>query len=249
MNPPHSPYDSICDTDEEAYEKYYSPSVVKDVSDLLNRKNVIGDIANDKVRYYFSHITGVDKQFGRILEAIEECNLKDNTIVVFTSDHGEMMGSHNLLSKDVPFEESIGIPFLIRYPAKLRHRIEDLLLSPVDIMPTFLGLIGLQDKIPEGVQGTDYSPLLLNPDSDIVKPRSALYIFEGDGSIQRRGVRTYRYTMVIEIDRAFKSRKLMLYDNIEDPYQMDNLSAEDLDKKTLDALAWERGYWLNILNL
>lgn len=75
------------------------------------------------------------------------------------------------------------------------------------------------------------------------------YIFEGDGSIQRRGVRTYRYTMVIEIDRAFKSRKLMLYDNIEDPYQMDNLSAEELDKKTLDALAWELGYWLNILNL
>lgn len=245
MNPPHSPYNSIHDTDEEAYEKYYSPSVVKDVSNLLNRKNVTGDIANDKVRYYFSHITGVDKQFGRILEAIEECNIKDNTIVVFTSDHGDMMGSHNLLAKNVPYEESIGIPFIIRYPAKLSHRIEDLLLSPVDIMPTLLGLVGLQGKIPEGVQGTDYSQLLINPDSsDIVKPKSALYIFEGDGSVQMRGVRTNRHTMVIEIDRETNSRKLLLYDNIEDPYQLNNLSVDDLDRETLDFLTGELAYWL-----
>ncbi|MFU0799311.1 MAG: sulfatase [Xylanivirga thermophila] len=249
MNPPHSPYDSVDDTDGEMYEKYYSPSVVKDISDLLNRGNVTGNIAKDKVRYYFSHITGVDRQFGRILDAIDDCKITDNTIVVFLSDHGDMMGSHNLLAKNVPFEESIGVPFIIRYPDKLEHRIEDLLLTPVDIMPTILGLIGLREDIPEDVQGIDYSSLLISPEyCNIKKPESALYIFDAEGDILQRGLRTNRYTMVIECNIKSNTTNIKLYDNIQDPYQMHSLALGDINKETMYFLAKELGYWLKKAN-
>lgn len=222
MNPPHNPYSSLKDTDSDMYHKYYSEEKVPNVRDLFTRPNVPEDArANDWVRYYFSSVSGVDREFGRIMDALEASGEKDNTIVVFSADHGEMMGSHDEGAKNIPQEESYLIPYVIRYPEVLEHRIEDLMFGGPDVMPTLLALSGLSENIPEDLDGTDY---------------------------QRKGVRTERYTFVIEKDTEGQFNKYAIYDNEKDPYQMINLEFDDLDKDTLEFLKTELGYWLKKSN-
>ena len=92
---------------------------------------------------YWGLVTQVDRSVGAILETLETLGLADNTIVVYTSDHGDMMGSHNLLAKTVMYEESVRVPWLIRYPKKMRsQRIYKHPVSHIDMVPTLLDLMG-----------------------------------------------------------------------------------------------------------
>ena len=90
-------------------------------------------------------VTGVDAQFGRILSGQDELDLTDDTSVLFTSDHGDCLGSHEEVSKNNHFEESLRVPFLIRWPGRIPARPDDLLLSVPDIYPTVLELLNLAD--------------------------------------------------------------------------------------------------------
>ena len=160
-NPPHTPNGSLIDCEEEDFRRYAG----RDLKQLLNRPNVDWNgngNGTDAAPYYFAQVTGVDRAFGRILEAIDEAGIRDNTIVVFTSDHGELLCSHGERGKNRIWSESFDIPFILRYPDKIQPQTDDLLLTPVDIMPTLLGL--MQDEgckmqdLPE-MDGTDYSTL------------------------------------------------------------------------------------------
>ena len=174
LNPPHNPYDSEDDCDEVAYREFY-----KDEDDLLVRPNAANheteEQARSRVGYYFANVTGLDKQIARVLRALEEIGEADKTIIVFTSDHGELMGSHGYYGKNRIFEESFCVPFLIKYPGKTDGgRLEDLMISPVDIMPTMLGMMGLGKRIPNTVEGSDYSSELLDGEwTERAKPKSA----------------------------------------------------------------------------
>lgn len=246
-NPPHSPYYSREDTDYEMYDRYYAGR------DLPLRKNfgcadenngiypkgkatpVKGDMQEQR-RVYFSHVSGIDRQFGRLLAALREEGLEEDTVVVFHADHGEMMGSHNLRAKNVLFEEALGIPLLIRYGKKLPHRIEDGLVSGVDIMPTVLGLAGLACAVPPGLHGRDYSPALRGERQ--VWEVSAFYCQE-----REKGVRTDRYSFVIAemADGAFAT---LLFDNQKDPYQCNNLPLAALPGEDREFLLNQLAYWL-----
>ncbi len=174
MNPPHMPYKMVP-------EKYKEPYAGKTEEDLLNRPNVnlAGEtrgsrLARRQIRNYFAMITGVDDQFGRILDALESEGLDEETVVLFTSDHGNCLGCHEEVSKNVHYEESMRVPFLIRWPGKIAPRHDDLLLSTPDIYPTLLDLLGLDDKIPHEVEGTSRAPLLLTGQGE--RPASQLYL-------------------------------------------------------------------------
>ncbi len=132
----------------------------------------------------------------------------------------------------------MNVPFLIRYPGHIDPRIDNLLLSTPDIMPTLLGLCGLE--IPQTVQGTSYADLFTRQTSQMKRPEGALYIKNIDGEKDAkgkvisyfplsRGIKTERYTLALTLDR--KSRKLkeaLLYDDKNDPYQMNPLRVEDM---------------------
>ena len=109
--------------------------------------------AKAQIKNYFAMVTGVDEQFGRIVKALADAGLAGDTIVVFTSDHGNCIGSHNWGTKNVHWEESMRVPFLLRFPGRIAPRKDDLLMSTVDIYPTLLDLMGLADKTPKAVQG------------------------------------------------------------------------------------------------
>ncbi|MDH7571919.1 MAG: sulfatase-like hydrolase/transferase, partial [Armatimonadota bacterium] len=179
-----------------------------------------GNAARESVRDYFAAVSGVDHHFGRLLQALEESGAAENTIVVFTADHGEMMGSHGRMQKGVVYEESFRVPFLIRYPGQLRPGTDSLHLNVTDIMPTLLGLMGLRDRIPAQVEGTDYSHALRTGGGQ--RPASTFFL-TGLGSPDRgvRGVRTDRYTFTVG---AAGSGPVILFDRQNDPYQLENVA-------------------------
>lgn len=251
MNPPHSPYRSLDDCMEQDYALYRD----RTPEQLLIRPNA--DLTRAKVRsaaYYFASVTGVDREFGRILDELHRQGLDKNTIVVFTSDHGETMCSQGTDDpKNSPYTESMNVPFLIRYPQKIRPRVDNLLLSSPDIMPTLAGLCGLQKEIPSTVQGVNYAPLFLGKET-VKRPYGALYLQNVDGEKDinglvtsyfpmTRGIKTERYTLALTIDKKSRTlTKTLLFDDQKDPYQLKNLSPEehpDVMRELLKAMAQE----------
>ncbi len=237
MNPPHHPYSSLDDCMEEDYNLYKD----KPLGELLIRDNADTTMAKAaSAPYYFAQVTGVDREFGRLLQALDSLGLSENTIVVFSSDHGETLCSHGIDDpKNSPYAESTDVPFLIRYPGKLKPRVEELILSSPDIMPTLLGLSGLGQRIPRDVQGSNFADYLLTGKNASFLPKSALYIRNLDGEKdengkvisyfpETRGVKTDRYTLALTIHKETKKLKeVYFFDNLTDPYQLYNLKMDD----------------------
>jgi len=170
----------------------------------------------------------VDEQFGRILAALDEQGLADDTIVVFTSDHGNCLGTHDEISKNNHYEESMRVPLLVRWPGKIRSRQDDLLISYPDIPATMLDLMGFADDIPAGVEGTSHAPLFLSDGGQ--RPTSQLYIWvpSGQPAWGRRGVRTHRYTLMIS-KMPGEPTETVLHDNLADPFQTENIADQNPD--------------------
>lgn len=246
MNPPHSPYRTLNDCMEEDYNLYRK----QPLEQLLVRKNANPKMSKaESVRYYFASVTGVDHAFGMILQALKDAGLDDNTIVVFSSDHGETMCSQNTDDpKNSPYTESMNVPFIIRYGSKLKPHVDNLLLSSPDIMPTMLGMAGLSDKIPADLHGKDYSRLFYSPeDATVKRPDAALYIQNMDGNKDAegnvidyfpssRGLKTHKYTLAVYIDRQYNKNRVLLFDDQNDPYQLHNIADTKEGKATIKQL-------------
>jgi len=125
------------------------------VASLHPRGNVpsgVEPVVRQALARFYGRCAAIDESIGKILAALDKLKLTEDTVVVFTSDCGQQLGSHRLEGGDVAYEESVRIPLAIRYPRKLKPDARDL-ASQVDILPTLLTLCGME--IPEGVQGID----------------------------------------------------------------------------------------------
>jgi len=219
MNPPHTGY-------RQVPQKYVDLYTGKTWKDLLVRPDVKVDsnsavvrAAKNDIKYYFACMSGVDEQIGRVLAALKAEGLENNTLVVFTSDHGNCIGSHNVPTKNVPWDESLIVPFIIRWPGHIQARRDDLLLTPPDIYPTLLDLMGFGGEIPATVQGTSYTSIFR--DGTGHRPASAWYMWVpyGHPDMGRRGVRTPTYTLVWHRESEGPDRA-ELYDDATDPFQL-----------------------------
>jgi arylsulfatase A-like enzyme len=236
--PPHNPYE----TAPEEFRRLYDPAT------LALRPNVPEAMAA-QVRIwlagYYAHCSALDACAGELLATLRECGIEKDTIFVFTSDHGDLLGSHGETRKQQPWDEAIRVPFLLRYPALAgwRPRVSEALIDAPDIMPTLLGLCGI--PIPRGVEGVNYADHIAGgPDpSDGAALLSCMHPF-GEWSAERggreyRGLRTRRHTYARDLSGPW-----LLYDNEADPFQMRNLAAdpaaaelrEDLDRRLTDKL-------------
>ena len=237
FNPPHHPYEYVKEEDLAPYNGL-------SWEDLAVRLNIDknNEVMCEQIKNYFALVTGVDRNIGRILKALDEGGLSENTIVVVTSDHGEHMGSHNLTAKNYPYAESQDVPFLIRYPAQLKPHLDDLLLGTCDIMPTILGLAGLEASIPDDLDGVNFADAL-HGKPDARKPDAAFFFRNVNGPVDENGkvhdfvtdfigAKTDRYS--VWISRESKAwPQVGIYDNVEDPYQLHNLADTDPDLLTL----------------
>jgi arylsulfatase A-like enzyme len=131
--------------------------------------------------WYWGQVSLVDKYAGLILQRLEELGLAEDTVVVYTSDHGDMMGEHHMHQKGMPFEGSSRVPLMIRAPGLSAQRLETP-VSTVHIVPTVLDLIG--QPLPSHLQGTSLRPLLERGDT---APEDTDVVIEWSGpfAIQR----------------------------------------------------------------
>lgn len=183
------------------------------------------------MKVYYAMIANLDGNIGRLLKALNESGQRENTILVFTSDHGEMFGAHGRQAKNIFYEEAVRVPFLIRWPDRLAgDQKRDLLLNTPDILPTLLGLMGL--PIPPAVEGADLSQCLLAkcknaPDAAFMQGMGCTALWE-DG-YEWRALRTGGYTYAVYLS----DRSELLFDNQSDPVQMHNLVGDPAHAATL----------------
>jgi len=235
LNPPHPPYNKIADCEEKSYELYKNMTH----DQLFNRPNRTNKASDLNAKVYYANVTSTDKYIGQVIDALDSLGLGDNTLVVFTSDHGEMLGSHSRMQKNCEYEEAFGVPLIMRYKGVLQHKIDDLLIGTTDLYPTFLGLMGLSHLIPGEVAGTNYSDIIkVTQAGTVARPISTPFIsIEGD----KKGVRTSKYTFAIN-----GNGDVTLFNNLIDPYQLNNLSFDLLAAEDQQMLRKELGYWLKL---
>lgn len=116
---------------------------------------------------YWGLVSQVDSALGRILDALKENGLDDNTIVVYTSDHGEMMGAHRVLTKGMMNEEAVKVPLLLRLPGVAHRRISQP-ISQIDLAPTLLE--AMDKEIPGFLQGVSWAPVIRGEKEPEEKP-------------------------------------------------------------------------------
>ena len=213
---PHFPHQ----TAPPEYKSLYPPEQIQlspNVPESLRAK------AQSEAQGYYAHCTALDKCVGELLTTLADTGLEKNTILVFTSDHGEMLGSHGCppLMKQVPWDEAARVPFLLRYPAAhgSEGRVIKSPLTTPDIFPTLLGLAGV--PVPRTVEGDDLSALVRNGKESA--GRAALYMgvapfAGGQFNTAYRAIRTDRFTYVRNLEGPW-----LLFDDQQDPCQLDNL--------------------------
>jgi len=176
-----------------------------------NRDSFIENV----LRPYNASCEAIDTDFGRLVQKLKDLGIEKETILIYTSDHGDMMGAHNMVNKYQPFEESIKVPFIIRYPAKLKENISsDVLLSPIDILPTILDLADI-DFDAKQFDGISLAPALQGK-KDAME-NDAVLIMNITGPVWR-GVRTKQFTYC-----EMNGREWFMCDNIKDPDQEVNV--------------------------
>ena len=228
MNPPHTPYDQFPENYLKAYEGKTSRDLIVRPNVDMGGETEMSKLALSQTKNYFANVTGVDEQFGRILQAIDDAGLKDDTIVLFASDHGNCVGTHNFVTKNNPFEESMRIPFIIRWPSKIKARHDNLLISVPDIYPTLMELMGFKNCVPNAVQGASHASLFLTGKGS--RPTSQLYLRipcdKPDFGL--RGVRTDTYKLILTATPG-EPITSQLFNLKTDPYELSNIAASEPD--------------------
>ena len=178
-------------------------------------------------RMYQGHmamISGIDRALGMLMEKLKERGLADNTIVVFTADHGDMLQSYGWPGNKGRAEHtSCRVPLLVRWPAQLKPGTSDLLIGTLDLMPTLLGLMKL--PVPASCQGRNAAEAILQGRDDGVDAVPLFYL-----PLNWRGVYTHRYTYSVALHDpneanvpGGKKTFNVLYDRQVDPWETRNL--------------------------
>lgn len=243
---PHDPYA----VPEEIYKKYHDipielprsfgedmgdkPSVYRRLQSVW--KELSREECKEILRCYYSYCTLIDLQIGRLVEFLKRERLYDDTLIVFTADHGDLMGAHGLFCKGVPaFEETYSIPLIMKLPGQEKAGfVCSAYANTYDLAPTILELLDCE-PLQNPIDGTSLVSYLEGED-----PKDSICFAEFEG--QR-----YAYTQRIVWSRGWKYVFNTfdydeLYDLNRDPHETENLAAlseyED-KKKEMAALMWE----------
>jgi arylsulfatase A-like enzyme len=216
--PPHNPYGTAPDR----FKAMYDPAKIQLRPNVprSDEKSARKDLAG-----YYAHCSALDQCMGDLWQALRDSGIEQNTILVFRSDHGDMLESQGAQRKQKPWDESIRVPMLWHWPVGLgtTGKKVDAVMSSADFMPTLLGLCGVDS--PKSVQGLNFSGYMkgaANPNRDNAAVISCISPFaeysRENGGKEYRGVRTVRYTYVRDLNGPW-----LLYDDQADPYQQQNL--------------------------
>jgi arylsulfatase A-like enzyme len=210
-----------------------SSPVPADGVDLpLNVPYKYEDTARRNFAAYLGACRRMDEELGKILDAAPA-----DSVIVFTSDRGAMLGAHGLEGDGLPFEESVRVPLFIRYPGRFRRgEVDDLLMSTIDILPSLLALFGID--LPPEMQGRDLSATMINGEGE--RPES-IYSY---GRIGEPG----EWRMLVRgLDKLVVNTKLEathLFNLGQDPLEMRNLATEIGSARNRDELKAHLRAWM-----
>jgi len=217
------------------------PGIIRDYKSI-SRYGVTPELHKGLLEAYYASISYMDAQVGKVLDTLDALGLKENTIVVFSSDHGYLLGHHNKFQKQHLFEEATRVPFILRAPwIKQPHgRATSHITELIDLYPTLAEMAGLTP--PAGLHGRSLVPLLHDPVSTDWKKSLAFTISRSGGESIR--THEWRYT-----HWGFGAKGQELFNLENDPGEFTNLAkkpehAERLSslRKRLEAKRREAGY-------
>ena len=213
---PHYPHHSA----PKKYKDMYPPEKLTlnpNVTEKFKEKS------RKELQGYYAHATATDEAIGNVLKKLKELNLMENTIIVFSSDHGEMMGAHGVkpFVKQMAYRESSGVPFLIYQPKndKNKGKTVNAPITTPDILPTLLDLAAI--KIPAFIEGENIADLVRNPNSNADRAALMMNVIPFASNFkdsEYRAIKTKQYTFIKQLNE-----ENLLFDDVKDPYQMNNL--------------------------
>ncbi len=203
----------------------------------LERRHPTTEAYQEFVKQYLRCLAGVDRSVGKVIDALRKADRLDETVVVFTSDHGFLLGEHGLSGKWLMYEESIRIPMVMRdpgLPESLRGTRPEGLVLNIDLAPTILTRAGLTP--PESTDGRDLAPLITGEADNWRDDFFYEHHFGYRGRIpQSDGVRTERWKYVTYLDEPSHGYE-QLFDLLKDPLERRNLIGTPEHAGILDAL-------------
>ena len=233
--PPHCPYNQV----PTRFREIYDPASIQP------RPNAI-DPNLEIIADYYAHITALDWNFGRLIESLDSLALARDTLVIFTSDHGDMLFSQGRGWKSKPWSESVIVPFIARWPGVIpAGREEHAPFGLVNTTPTLLSICGADllghSERSEEMQGIPYPEMLLGTDGP--RPDSTPIYFHMRATNPSpepwRGVVTRTHTYA-----RFADRPWVLYNDADDPYQLRNLIDDPSSQPLLDEMQADLDRWL-----
>lgn len=236
---PHTPFDAIPQKYIDLYpiaNIHLRPNVKEKIRGMYGHFIDIEEY-KEKTRGYFGHITAIDEQVGKIVDKLEQLGVLENTIIFYSSDHGEMLGSQGEKDKQLPYEESIGIPLIAYWKNKIRTGVCEELIGLDDLPVTISSLVNA--SFPRAVHGKDLSRLFFDEkavsyDSTYLCEYFPAHQASAKGMTAWRGIRTKRYTYAVQPGNP----NWLLFDNESDPYQLNNL-AGNLEYSAVQQELWE----------
>ena len=188
---------------------------------------------------YYRMVEEVDREIGLLLDALQDTGLDENTLIIFTSDHGEGRGRHGSVLKNFLYEEAVKVPLVISFPAHLNeNRISDRLVSTPDIAPTICDFAGL--PAPPGSRGRSLKPLLLGKNFN-----DRGFVVAEVMRDQGRMIRNERFKLI-----AYRNDpQIQLFDLQNDPWETQNVAGEARFAAELKALKKELENWEKTLDL
>lgn len=223
--PPHNPFQC-----PQEYLDLYHPDSLQITPELLQSLTTDEQKEVRRLRQiYYGQVTAVDKEIGRLMAAIDQMNIEENTIIFFVSDHGDVLGAHAkevkerylrekkpltyyLRTKGKPYITALRIPWIISYPGTIAPgQINDVLVNSVDLAPTLLDLAGLE--VPENMSGRSMASWCTGNEGP---QREALYLALWEDKQAWRGIWDGRY-LYANLDYQ------VFYDHETDPYELNNL--------------------------
>ncbi len=249
---PHLPYGPVPKTDSAPYAKL-APTVPK--LSGLNQQQL-----KRRTRNYYASITSIDRNIGRLLDALDELELSNDTIVLFTSDHGYNEGRHRINTKGNGqwmaggvtgpkrpnmWETSITVPLAVRWPGIVKPSMKIVeQVSNIDLFRTVLGMLDVPTPKDCKARGVDFAPLLRGVPMPPRKTLFGQYDLHNYGLAYLRMARTRRYKLV----QHFHARGMdELYDLIEDPSETRNLlrrAPKGFDRSIAVGLRQELRTWM-----
>lgn len=230
-------YNRMNDEQKKAWDAHYEAEnqafIEKMKEGALSEKEIVQWKYQRYIKDYLRSVQAVDDGVGRVLDYLEEAGLAENTIVIYSSDQGFYLGEHGWYDKRWMFEESLEMPFVIRWPGRINPGVRsEALIQNIDYAPTFLEMAEIE--IPEAIQGRSLLPVLEGECEAPADWRDSIYYayYENDAvhNVPKHdGVRTGRYKLMF----FPRTNAWNLFDLEEDPQEMKSVHDDPAYAKVL----------------